>query len=135
MTHQMSARALHGYRSTQTQVSSPLELVVLLYDGALRFLAAAERAMAARDLRARATAISRAMAIVIELQSTLDLTSGAEVAAELDRLYEFVQDRLLTATRDHDVAALGQAQQVLGQLAEAWRHVAAEVAGDGAGAR
>jgi len=126
-----TARALHGYRAAQTQTASPLELVVLLYDGALRFLADAERAMATHDLPTRASNISRAMAIVIELQSTLDMTRGGAVATELDRLYDFVQERLLTATSDHDAVALGDAQRVLTQLADAWRTVASGAAPEG----
>lgn len=128
-----AAHALRGYRTTQAQTGSPLELVVLLYDGALRFLAGAERALAAGDLAARGTAISKALAIVNQLQSTLDMAQGGAVAEELDRLYDFVQDCLLRATRDHDVAALTQAQGVLASLADAWRTVAtmspAELAG------
>jgi flagellar protein FliS len=119
-----AARALRGYRTTQAQTSSPLELVVLLYDGALRFLADAERAIAANDLAARGTAVSKALAIVNELQSTLNLEKGGAVAEELDRLYDYVQDRLLTVTRDHDAGALADAQRVLSSLAEAWRTVA-----------
>jgi len=120
-----AAQALRGYRTTQTQTASPVELVVLLYDGAIRFLADAERAMAAGDLRARATAISRALAIVNELQATLDLERGGEIAAELDRLYDFIQDRLLRVTRDHNAAGLGDAQRVLNAIADAWRTIAA----------
>ncbi len=124
-----AVRALRGYRTTQAQTSSPLELVVLLYDGALRFLADAERALAAQDVPARATAISKALAIVNELQNTLDLTKGGTVAEELDRLYDFVQDRLLRVTRDQDPAALAEAQRVLSSLADAWRTVAATPSG------
>lgn len=124
-----AARALRGYRTTQAQTSSPLELVVLLYDGALRFLADAERAMAASDLPARGTAISKALAIVNQLQSTLDLAKGGAVAEELDRLYDYVQDRLLRVTRDHDGVALADAQRVLGSLAEGWRTVATQPPG------
>jgi flagellar protein FliS len=124
-----ASRALRGYRTTQAQTSSPLELVVLLYDGALRFLADAERALAAQDVPARATAISKALAIVNELQNTLDLAKGGAVAEELDRLYDFVQDRLLRVTRDQDPAALAEAQRVLSSLADAWRTVATTPAG------
>jgi flagellar protein FliS len=120
-----AARALHTYRSTQAQTSSPLELVVMLYDGALRFLADAERAFAAGDVAARGQAISRALAIVHELQNTLDLAKGGAVAEELDRLYDFIQDRLFAATRDKDAAPLGEARKILSSLAEAWRTLAA----------
>ena len=119
-----AARALHTYRSTQAQTSSPLELVVMLYDGAVRFLADAERAFAAGDINARAHAISRAMAIVHELRNTLDLAKGGAVAEELDRLYDFVEDRLFAATRDRDPGPVADARRVLSSLADAWRTIA-----------
>lgn len=97
----------------------------MLYDGALRFLSDAERSFASGDLAARAHAISRALAIVNELQSTLDLGKGGDLAAELDRLYDFVQDRLLSATRDRDAGAVADAKRVLNALAEGWRALAA----------
>ena len=127
-----AAQALRGYRTTQAQTASPMELVVLLYDGAIRFLADAERAMASGDLRARATAVSRALAIVNELQATLDLERGGAIAEELDRLYDYIQDRLLRFTRDQDAAALADAQRVLNAVAEAWRTIAAAPAPGGA---
>lgn len=119
-----AARALQGYRTAQAQTSSPLELVVMLYDGALRFLADAERTFATGDLPARGVAIRKALAIVHELQATLDMEKGGEMAAELDRLYDFIQDRLLRVTREHDAAPLAEAQRVLASLAEAWRNIA-----------
>ncbi len=119
-----AARALQGYRTAQAQTSSPLELVVMLYDGALRFLADAERAMATGDLPARGIAVGKALAIVHQLQATLDMSKGGDVAAELDRLYDFIQDRLLRVTREHDASALAEAQRVLTSLADAWRHIA-----------
>jgi flagellar protein FliS len=120
-----AARALHTYRSTQAQTSSPLELVVMLYDGALRFMADAERGFAAGDIAARGRAISRTLAVVSELRNTLDLERGGAVADELDRLYDFVQDRLFAATRDRDPEPLAEARKVLASLAEAWRALAA----------
>lgn len=119
-----AARALQGYRTAQAQTSSPLELVVMLYDGALRFLADGERALAANDLAALGVAVRKALAIVHELQATLDMAKGGDVAAELDRLYDFIQDRLLRVTREHDAGALADAQRVLASLAEAWRNIA-----------
>lgn len=124
MTH-TATRGVMGYRAAQTQTSSPLELVVMLYDGALRFLADAERAVEARDLPARATAIRKTLAIVGELRSTLDMTRGGAVAEELDRLYDYIQDRLIAVTRDQHPAGLAEARAVLVSLADAWRTIAA----------
>lgn len=120
-----ATRGVQGYRATQTQTSSPLELVVMLYDGALRFIADAERAIEAGDLKARAIGIRKALAIVAELRSTLDMERGGPVADELDRLYDYVQDRLVAVTRDQHPQGLTEARSVLSSLADAWRTVAA----------
>ena len=66
-------RGAGAYRQTSVQSSSPLELVVLLYDGALRHLLAAREAIRRNDLVARRDAFSKALAIITELQSTLNL--------------------------------------------------------------
>ena len=90
----LAARGVNSYLQTEVQSRSPLELVVMLYDGALRFTADARDAMVRRDIRARQRHLSRALAIVSELQSTLDMDTGGEVAERLDKLYGFVRDRL-----------------------------------------
>jgi flagellar secretion chaperone FliS len=119
----MSAPAAHGinsYRQTEIQSRSPLELVVMLYDGALRFTGDARDAMVRRDIRARQAHLSRALAIVSELQSTLDMETGGEVASRLDKLYGFVRDRLIDASARQDLQPLDEARRVLTTLREGW---------------
>ena len=55
-----------------------------------------------------------------ELQSTLDMESGGELAAELDRLYLFVRDRLVDASIKQDVKPVDDALRVLRTLREGW---------------
>ena len=87
----LAARGINTYRQTEVQSRSPLELVVMLYDGALRFTADARDAMIRRDIRSRQQHLSKALAVVSELQNTLDMESGGEVAEHLDKLYGFPQ--------------------------------------------
>jgi flagellar secretion chaperone FliS len=114
------ARGINSYRQTEIQSRSPLELVVMLYDGALRFTADAREAMVRRDIRARQQHLSRALAIVSELQSTLDMDTGGEVAVRLDKLYGFVRDRLMDASAKQDLQPLDEARRVLSTLREGW---------------
>ena len=114
------ARGINSYRQTEIQSRSPLELVVMLYDGALRFTADAREAMVRRDIRARQQHLSRALAIVSELQSTLDMDTGGEVAERLDKLYGFVRDRLMDASAKQDLQPLDEARRVLSTLREGW---------------
>jgi flagellar protein FliS len=122
------ARGINTYRQADVQSRTPLQLVVMLYDGALRFSAEAREAMLQRDIRKRAAAISRTMAIVSELQSTLNMEAGGEIAAELDRLYLYVRDRLLDASFRQDVRPLDEAIKVLQALRESWGSLCAEEA-------
>jgi flagellar protein FliS len=119
------ARGAEQYRSTQVRSSTPLELIVLLYDGALRSMTLAHDAMQRKDIPARQAELNRAQAIVAELQNTLDLERGGAVAAELDRLYTWVLSQLTTAILEQDARPIEQARRVFETLADAWRTVAA----------
>ena len=119
------ARAASTYQQVQVTSRSPLELVVMLYDGALTSLGQARAAIERRDLHAKARAMGKTMAIVHELQNTLDFESGREVALNLDRLYTFVTERLTEANLRLDTAPLDEAERVLVSLRDAWAQAAA----------
>jgi flagellar protein FliS len=119
------ARAAQAYYQTQVQSQSPLELVVMLYDGALRFLQVAADATRRHDLVAKREGMSRSMAILSELQNTLNLQEGGEVAQSLDRLYTYVTGRLLEANLRKDAAPIDEAIRLLRPLRDAWAQIAA----------
>jgi flagellar protein FliS len=124
----MSAQVQAALRYRQTEVTSrtPLELVVMLYDGALRFIAQAREAVERGDIPSRRNAVSRAMSIVSELQSTLKLEEGGAVAESLDGLYSFVMERLIAASFKKQTAPLDEATQVLTVLRDAWSTLASQ---------
>ncbi|MBI2186010.1 MAG: flagellar export chaperone FliS [Acidobacteria bacterium] len=121
MTHRTGADA---YRRIEAQSRSPVELVVMLYDGALRFVAEARRAVARRDIAARGAAIDRTLAIIAQLQNTLDLECGGPIAQELDRLYAYINSRLLDVTLRQETGALDEVQKVLTTLRDGWAQIA-----------
>lgn len=118
------AVAAGAYVRTEIQSRSPIELVVMLYDGADRCLSQAHDAIQRQDGRAKREAISGALAIVMELQNNLDMEAGGEIAASLDSLYGFVNERLIDANRQDDATAVDQAIRVLAPLREAWIQLA-----------
>ena len=121
-----SPRATSAYTHLQVQSRSPLELVVMLYDGAIRDMTAAKAAMNSKDLVEKRRFMSRALAIVSELQSTLNMTEGGEVATRLDSLYTYVTGRLLEANMHGNPGALDDALQVFVTVREAWMQVASQ---------
>lgn len=78
------------YQTVQTITADPGHLVVILFDGAERFLYQAQRALEAGDLARYAESVARAHAIIAELTTALDHDKGGEVAASLSRLYGFM---------------------------------------------
>ncbi len=100
----------------------------MLYDGSLRFLADAREASARGDRRGRATAISKTMAIIAELQSTLNFDAGGAVAQEMDRLYTYVTERLVDASVKRDDQALDEVRKLLATVRSGWADVAAGAA-------
>lgn len=114
------SRGAAAYRTVSAQSSSPLELVIMLYDGAIRFLQLAKEADERKELRARANHMARALAIVGELHNTLNLDDGEAIAQDLDRLYDYMMVRLLDVTTKRDATALAEVQRLLSTLREGW---------------
>jgi len=118
------ARAANAYYQTQVTSQTPLELVVMLYDGALRFMRMAADAMRQQDLHAKRHAMSRTMAIIQELQSSLNMEAGGEVSQQLDRLYSYVTTRLLEANMHSSVEPIDECIRLLTTLRDAWAQIA-----------
>ena len=119
-------RGIDAYRRTEAQSASPLQLVVMLYDGALRFLNEASAAQASGDMPRRAHAMRRVAAIIAECHSTLDLEKGGPVAAELDRLYSYISGRLLDINIKRDPTAIDEIYRLMSPLRNAWAEAAVQ---------
>lgn len=112
------------YREMEIRTATPEMVIVKLYEGALRFIRAARAHQEAGHIAGRATSIAKALAIVNELQHSLNLERGGEIAHNLDALYFFVTDRLLEANLRGTVAPLDVATSILSTLNEAWVEIA-----------
>lgn len=119
-------KALNSYGlgglEQEVEAASPHKLICMLFDGALKAIMLARARMHDKDVAAKGEAISKAIAIIEEgLRLSLDKNGpGAEIAANLDNLYEYMSARLLVANLKNDVMALDEVQFLLGQLRDAW---------------
>ena len=113
------------YRQNQVLTASRSQLLLLAYDGALRFLHLARVHMGARELEHQHHNIMRAQAIVLELIGSLDPTVDETMAASLRTLYEYLYDRLTHANVNDDDGALAEVIAHLAQLRDAWAQAAA----------
>jgi flagellar protein FliS len=121
----MPARAVATYQEVQVNSRSPLALVVMLYDGAIVALEQARAAIGAGDLLAKRDAMSRAFAILGQLQGSLNLEAGGEVAERLDGLYTYLTDRLTAANVTCDPEPVVEAIRLLSVVRDGWTAIAA----------
>ena len=110
------------YRENSIMTASPEQLVVMLYDGAGRFLRQAEGSMIDGSWLQASEKLSRAEAIIDELLATLDMDAG-EVADRLQSIYVFCKTRLIEARIERDAVRVDQVARLLSELREAWSQV------------
>ena len=120
----MNPYGRNTYQEIAIQTSSPAKLVVMLYEGAIRFLNQSIAAIQSKDLNVKRQSVDRAVAVIQHLQSTLDMSQGKEVAADLDRLYTYVISRVLDASAKLEIEPLEEAIKLLTVLLSGWEEVA-----------
>lgn len=108
------------YRQTSIQTAPPEQLIVMLYDGAIRFLEQAKASM--QDGRDFFVPMGKAQDIVVELISSLNHSAGA-IATQLNQLYDFWIYRLGQATAKKDPAMVDEVLFMLRELRESWSTV------------
>ena len=100
---------------------SGVELVCLLYSEAIARVSRALDAFDPEDARERGAAIGSAMAIIVELQGSLDEKAGGRIAKDLARLYDYIQDRLITGHAERTAEPLVEARSLLEELLAGWQ--------------
>jgi flagellar protein FliS len=114
----------NAYRESSVLTASPEQLVVMLYDGAMRFLRQAETAAEQEGWQPAGERLERAEAILDELLATLNMDAG-EVAVRLQAIYVFCRRSLIEARVERSTLKIGHVQRLLADLREAWAQVAA----------
>lgn len=109
-----------AYSKTQVFTASKEALLLMLYDAAIRFIRKAILATTEKNSSEKSLYIGKTMNIVTELQATLNHQAEAQIAGQLEGLYDFVQDRLLKAARDNEVSSLEEALNIFTTLRNAW---------------
>ena len=118
-----------AYKQQSILTAPPGRLLVMLYDGCLRFLFQSAYAMREGDRQQSQDRMRRAEAIIDELTVTLDHERGGAIAGNLQGIYAFCRRHLIEASLEQDPAKIEQVSELLGELRDAW----AEVAGSDVG--
>ncbi|BFR49249.1 flagellar export chaperone FliS [Nitratidesulfovibrio sp. HK-II] len=116
-------KAAQAYLQTQVTTTTQGELLLLLYDGAIKFLTQAKDKIAERDYAGKGILISKALDIVNELDASLNMEKGGELAQNLHKLYFYCSTRLLNANLKMDVSFIDEVIKILSGLRGAYGQI------------
>lgn len=122
------------YKQTAVKTANRGQILIMLYEGAIKHLKLAMLAMDRKDLPAKGMAIGKAHDIINELNNSLDHSVGGKVAADLERLYTFMGEQLVQANLKNEKAPLETCLKLLDNLLSAWKQAVTQVNSPGAGA-
>jgi len=118
-----------AYRQCSVQGATPLGLVVMLYDGAIAALNRAITAIESQDISEKCNQLRRAQAILAQLEGTLNMERGGEVARTLKALYTYARAQILKANLENSAEVLRDVIRNLAAVRESWYAAEHQAAG------
>lgn len=113
----------NAYKNNEVLSASPNKLVLLLYDGAIRYIKWAQVALQDGRVEKVNHNLKKAQDILTEFMSTLDFEQGGEIAGSLFQLYEYMHHQLIQANIHKDVAGMEEVKGLLEELRETWARI------------
>jgi len=114
------------YRATKVETAGSVDLVVMLYQGAVKFIRLGIDGIERNDHQAAHTQFMRAQDIIVELIGSLNHEAGGQIAGQLASVYDYSFRRLVTANVKKDTAAAREVIGILRDLGTAWQEIAAQ---------
>jgi len=109
---------------TGAENASPHRLIQMLMEGALSNILKAKNSMKADQPDEKGKHISAAISIIGGLRDSLDQKQGGQIADNLDRLYEYMTQRLMQANINNDSVLLDEVYGLLAEIKQAWDAIA-----------
>ena len=122
--------AYTAYQKNNVSTASQGRLVVLLYEGAIKNLNGAlklfnaDDKIEAKDMEQFGIFIQKTQAIITELQVSLDMEKGGEIAKNLMSLYVYFNEQLMSVIISHEKSKVQEVLKMVSDLAESWRTIA-----------
>lgn len=111
---------MNQYQTNQILTASQEQILIMLYDGAIRFCRQAILANEAGNTTTKLERISKTFAIITEFSNSLNHEIGGEIAADLDGLYHFMLRELNSARKDTTGEHLRSVERLLVNLRQTW---------------
>ena len=116
-------QGIKEYQDSAVITQSRGRLVVLLYDGAIKFMKLAIKELEANNYEAKGRYINRALDIINELNAVLDMNAGGELASNLRRLYCFMSKQLTEANMKRDPQMIRDVIKLMEELNQSWKTI------------
>jgi len=113
-----------AYQDNTVTTQSKGRLIILLYDGAIKFMKLAIKELEAGNYQAKGQYINKALDIINELNAVLDMNAGGEIATNLRNLYCFMHNRLSEANIKRDSQMIREVIKLMEELNQSWKAIA-----------
>ncbi len=114
---------VEAYQNTAVTTQSKGRLIVMLYEGAIKFCNLAIKEIEAQNWDEKGKYINKAMDIIFELNAVLDMEAGGEIAANLRKLYCFMDNNLAQANTNKDPEKIREVIKLMKELNESWKAI------------
>jgi len=121
----MKSNPLKAYKETQIKTATPGQLIIMLYDGAIKNVKIAIEGLAkkSKNLDKISNAIIKAQDIISELMVSLDFENGGDISKNLFSIYIYMNRELLNANIKKETKSLEAVKNMLMELREAWHQI------------
>ena len=121
------ANPYNKYKQTSVLSASREQILLMLYEGAIKFTKLAIQAIEQNKIADKGQNIIRAFDIIVELNATLDHKVGGELAQQLEQLYMFMMDQYTKANLKNDIDALRANLKILANLHDGWKQAVEKI--------
>ena len=116
-----NSQIVNKYNQFNMNIDNPAKLILMLYEGALRFAHFAKKAINENDIEKKVKFINKTSDIFLELINSLDFEKGGQIAYYLNGLYAYQIELLAKANLENNTEYIDQVIHVLKELIEAWK--------------
>lgn len=117
-------RMLAQYRKTDVETAGRLDLVIMCYENAIRFLKQAKGHYESNAFEEKARSLKKVLDIIAELKGALNIEKGQRIAVNLNAIYDYLLKSLLEGDIRRDLNAFESAIRIMAELKEAWETIA-----------
>jgi flagellar secretion chaperone FliS len=119
-------KALNQYKRTDIESATKLELVIMCYERAIQLLQQSKEHIKENEWEKKIPKVKKALDIISDLQCSLNMEQGGDIAKNLNSLYSYITKKLLVGDIRKDLSAFDESIKILSELNEAWKAIKPE---------